>query len=180
MNKKNIYIVLTQTGTVLSRVLKTVTGAEYNHVSIALDETLTDMYSFGRINAYIPFWGGFVKESTEYGTFKRFKNTDAIILGVEVSLTQYQKTSEYIKNFWAHKRVLHYNYKGLFLAAFGKKYQSERKYYCSEFVKEVLIKTNVVLPVDFPEIVHPIYFLELFTNNVIFKGKLRNFTLREI
>lgn len=45
-NSKTIYIVLSQTGTVLSRVLRLFTRAEYNHVSIALDENLDYMYSF--------------------------------------------------------------------------------------------------------------------------------------
>lgn len=30
------------------------------------------MYSFGRLNPYNPFWGGFVHESIDKGTFKRF------------------------------------------------------------------------------------------------------------
>ena len=30
------------------------------------------MYSFGRKNAYNPFFGGMVKESVDTGTFKRF------------------------------------------------------------------------------------------------------------
>ena len=81
---KKIYIVLTQTGTLLSRVLKRLTGAKYNHVSIALDEEFNEMYSFGRINPYNPFWGGFVKESPTSGTFKRFKNTDALVLCVDI------------------------------------------------------------------------------------------------
>ena len=67
-----IYVVLTYTGTVLSRFVKLFTKGEYSHVSISLDENLEEMYSFGRINPYIPFWGGFVQESPHYGTFKRF------------------------------------------------------------------------------------------------------------
>ena len=42
------------------------------------------MYSFGRLNAYNPFIGGFVHESPKYGTFKRFKNTKAKIYSIEV------------------------------------------------------------------------------------------------
>ena len=41
---EKIYIVLAHTGTLLSRLIKMRTGAEYTHVSIALDENLKNMY----------------------------------------------------------------------------------------------------------------------------------------
>lgn len=77
---KQIFIVITQTGTMLSRILKRITGAEYNHASLSLSQDLTRMYSFGRRHPYNPFWGGFVIESPHAGTFRRFSDTTAIIL----------------------------------------------------------------------------------------------------
>ena len=56
-----IYIVLTYSGTVLSKLIKIYTQKEYSHVSISLDENLKQMYSFGRLNPYVPFVGGFVQ-----------------------------------------------------------------------------------------------------------------------
>lgn len=70
---KKIYIVLTYTGTILSKLVKMYTKKEYSHVSIALDEDLKEMYSFGRTYAYCPFIAGFVHEEIDKGTFKRFK-----------------------------------------------------------------------------------------------------------
>ena len=64
---KQIFIVITQTGTMLSRILKRITGAEYNHASLSLSRDLTRMYSFGRRHPYNPFWGGFVIESPPRG-----------------------------------------------------------------------------------------------------------------
>ncbi len=57
---KKIYIVLTHTGTTLSKIIKTYTKDEFSHVSISLDLELKKMYSFGRLNPYNPFWDGFV------------------------------------------------------------------------------------------------------------------------
>ena len=37
---KQLYIVISQTGTLLSRILKQITGAEYNHASISLSRDL--------------------------------------------------------------------------------------------------------------------------------------------
>ena len=59
---KKIYIVLTHSGTALSKIIKGFTKDEFSHVSISLDKELNEMYSFGRLNPYNPFWGGFVHE----------------------------------------------------------------------------------------------------------------------
>ena len=67
-----IYIVLTYTGTVLSKIIKLYTHCEFSHVSISLDKNLEHMYSFGRLNPYNPFKGGFVQEPVDKGTFRRF------------------------------------------------------------------------------------------------------------
>ena len=69
---KKIYIVLTFTGTMLSRVVHIYTKQEFYHSSLSLDKDLNEMYSFGRYWAYNPFIGGFVKEEIDSGTFKRF------------------------------------------------------------------------------------------------------------
>ena len=45
---KTIYIVLTDTGTLLSKTIGMYTRKDLNHASIAFDEQLTEMYSFGR------------------------------------------------------------------------------------------------------------------------------------
>ena len=47
---KKIYIILTHTGTMLSKIIKKYTKDEFSHVSIALDKELNRMYSFGRLN----------------------------------------------------------------------------------------------------------------------------------
>lgn len=87
--KNTVYIVISQTGTALSRVLKFITGAKYNHASISLVPDLSKMYSFGRTNPYNPVHGGFVVESPHYGTFKRFSGTKVEVLSVSVSEGQY-------------------------------------------------------------------------------------------
>ena len=69
---RQLYIVISQTGTLLSRILKQITGAEYNHASISLSRDLERMYSFGRRHPYNPFWGGFVIESPPYRYLQAF------------------------------------------------------------------------------------------------------------
>ena len=87
---KKIYIVLTHTGTNLSKIIKYYTKNEFSHVSIALDKELKQMYSFGRLNPYNPFWAGFVHEEINKGTFKRFEKTLAQIYSLDVTDNQYK------------------------------------------------------------------------------------------
>ena len=68
--KKNIYIMISQTGTNCSKIFQLFTRAPYNHASIALDEDLNSLYSFARQNLYIPLIAGFVKEDVNEGVYK--------------------------------------------------------------------------------------------------------------
>ena len=51
-----IYIVLSQTYSMLARTIKSITREKYSHVSIAFDENCDEMYSFGRKWKHFPFF----------------------------------------------------------------------------------------------------------------------------
>src|SRR5574344_1383989 len=111
---KKIYIVLTYTGTILSRIIKRCTKEKYAHISIGLDEELSKLYSFGRLNPYNAFIGGFVKEGINIGTFKRFKNTETVIYSLEVNDEQLKKAKEIINKIEQQKGEYKYNTIGMF------------------------------------------------------------------
>ena len=176
--QKEIYIVLTQTGTILSKILKVLTGAKYNHASISLERDLSCMYSFGRKFPRNPFVGGFVKESPTSGTFHRFSSTDALIFKVEVSAEQYDGIKRYLTEMYQRKYEYHYNYRGLFFAAWGRIFRREGYFYCSEFVKEILIRFGIVENTDLPYITKPIDLLAI-SKEKIYSGKLSDYGKRQ-
>lgn len=179
-NKKDatqtIYIVLTQTGAILSKILKVVTRAKYNHSSISLTDDLSTMYSFGRLKPRNPFIGGFVKEAPGYGTFLRFPQTEALVIAVDITDKQYREINEYLAKMYESKDEYTYNYKGLFLAMFGIARHNEKQFYCSEFVKDVLVKFEVVPKGVFLDIVKPVDILDAIDGHVIYTGKLKDYT----
>lgn len=177
LKNRKIYIVMTQTGTFLSRLLKFFSKDEYNHVSIALDDRLEEMYSFGRLNPYNPFVGGFVKESPHYGTFKRFSDTDATITTVDVTEKQYRAVKDMLSKMYEEKEKYRYNYKGLLWAFFGKSIEELNRFYCSEFVKYVLVENGVVDKSVFNKITRPVDFKELPNTKTVYVGKLRTYAL---
>ncbi len=171
---QKVYIVLSQTGTALSRVLKLFTRAPYNHSSIALDRDLDTMYSFGRLNPYNPFVGGFVEESPHAGTFKRFKNTRVMVLEAEVSPEALNEVGTLIREMLRERARYHYNYLGLLLAAIRVRWRQSNRYYCSEFVKAMAERLELDGVEDIPPIVKPIDFLEL-SHRIVYVGKLRDY-----
>lgn len=173
--EREIYIVVSQTGAIMSRILKGVTKAEYNHVSLSLDKGLGTMYSFGRLHAYNPWIGGFVMESPHWGTFKRFQETKAIVLSVPVTQAQYEELEGFLQQMYTEKRKYHYNYLGVMLALFSIVYQQENCYYCSEFVRDMLDRFSVVDAQCFEAIVKPQDFLYVCGENVVFSGNLQNY-----
>ena len=173
MEKRSIYVVLSQTGTVFSRALKFFTRAEYNHASISLTPTLDKMYSFGRLNPYNPFIGGFVHEYIDKGTFKRFKNTKALILEIEVTNDQYKKIIDIIKYVKKNKEKYKFNVTGMFLSAIKVKVRKRRSFYCAQFVKYLLDRAKVENNIE--DTVRPENFKNLPNSKEIYKGLLRNY-----
>ncbi|MGI6280082.1 MAG: hypothetical protein ACOYJS_05940 [Acutalibacteraceae bacterium] len=176
IQRKQLYIVVSQTGTALSRILKIITRKEFNHASLSLEEDLRYMYSFGRKNPYNPFIGGFVKESASFGTFKRFPDTEVIVLKLDISEEKYREISSMIDAMFKRRKEYHYNYLGLWLAAFRICFKSDKRYYCSEFVKDILVRFNIDGANRLREIVHPMNFLDIPQAELVYRGKLTEYS----
>ena len=171
---KKVYIILTYTGTVLSKIIKIYTRNQYSHVSISLDKDLKKMYSFGRLNPYNPIIGGFVHEGIFHGTFNRFKNTEAEIYSLQIEDEQYQIIEETIDKIKKTRKLYKFNLLGLIAVAFHKRISSHKSFYCAEFVKYVL--DNAEIGNNLPEIIKPIDFKELDDLQLEYRGKLRNYS----
>ena len=172
MNEKKIYIVLTQTYTTIARIIKSITKDKYSHASISLDIKCNNMYSFGRKYIYFPFYGIFLKEDLRKGLFIRNKNALIAIYEIKVTKKQYNKIKDKIKEIELNNKG--YNIIGLLLAHFRIKLH-RRKYYCSEFVYEVLSNKEIEIYNKENTLFKP---EELITNNrfvKIFEGKIRDY-----
>lgn len=174
---KKIYLVLSYTGTVLSNIIKLYTKNEFSHVSIALDEDLEELYSFGRLKPYNPFKGGFVHEGINIGTFKRFPKTRAAVYSLTVSDMEYQEIEKNIRKFKEKKDLYTFNTVGLFLVAINKKIIRENSFYCAEFVRYILETSGVKL--ELPQIIQPEDFKKVENLKLVYKGYLRKYKYRD-
>lgn len=170
MKEKSVYIVLSQTYSSLARAIKLLTHGKYSHASISFDKNCTAMYSFGRKYVNFPFYGIFSRESIYKGLFAKNKNASIAIYEIKVSDYKYKKIKEKVDEIKYKNKG--YNILGLLLAGFKIKLHRE-KYYCSEFVYEVLSSENidvlskekVVFKPD--ELVRDNSFIKIFEGKII-------------
>ena len=170
---KKIYLIMSQTGSVLSRTIKFFTKEEYNHISLSLDEKLNCMYSFGRKYPNNPFIGVFVVESFNSGTFLKFSNTKCMVLEVVVEDFQYDLLCDNIEKIKSESYKYKYNLLGLFLAAFNISRHKDYRFYCSEFVRYILEISDIDVSM-ISDIPHPNEFVCL-EHNVLYEGLLANY-----
>lgn len=149
------------------------TRDEFSHASIALDKELKQMYSFGRLNPYNPFFGGFVHENMNSGTFGRFKKTKSKVYSLEVKDEEYKRIQETIKNIQEAEKPYKFNVIGLFAVALNLKIKRKNAFYCAEFVKYVL--ENSGIETNLPEIIRPDNFKNLENLKLEYEGRFRKY-----
>jgi len=168
---KNIYLVFSNTGTLLSKFIHLYTKDSYVHVSLSFDLTFSKMYSFGRVFPTIPFIGGLVEENINDGVYKRFNNTRCIIYRVPVTEYQYKSLKRELNGFLINKNKYRYNFIGLFTYTINKPIDRENHYFCSEFISHLLIESKIYNTDKSPSLIKPSDLLnEIEPKEFIYEG----------
>ncbi|GED67846.1 hypothetical protein BRE01_15480 [Brevibacillus reuszeri] len=133
-NKKHVYIVLSDTGTIFTRLIRFYTKAPRNHASIAFDLELKEVYSFGRKNPRNPFSGGFVKENLHDALSK---DATLVVYRCSVSECQYKKIRTIIARFEEEAHLYKYNLPGVLGIVLNIPVKRRYAFFCSQFVASV-------------------------------------------
>lgn len=141
MGEKKVYLLLTDTGSLFAKLIKSYTKKPFNHASIAFDQELLDVYSFGRKNPRNPFLAGFVKEDIQSVLFHR---AQCAIYAMTVTDRQFYKMKQYVQIMYEHKEHFHYNLLGLFGLVLNKPIQRENAFFCSQFVARILEDCDIM------------------------------------
>lgn len=173
MDKQRIYIVLTRTTTLLSRLIGFIKNDEYTHASLSLNKNLETMYSFGRKYKYNPFVGRFVRENLNEGLFGLQKNLKGLVFELEVTQEQYIKIQDLLNDFIVHRNYYKYNYFGLIYSLLNLEACREDRFLCSEFVYYLLKECGIANLNKAPNLVRPQDLLNI-EGRVVFKGNLKN------
>ncbi|MNZ35192.1 hypothetical protein D3C78_525830 [compost metagenome] len=171
----SVYILLTNTGTLFTKVIKTYTRAPYNHASISFDRTLSEMYSFGRKNPNNPLNGGFVKEDIKTGTFSKYPNTTCVIYELQVSEREVEKMQRVLQLFIRRRNKFLYNILGVIGVALKEPVEFSNSYFCSQFVAEILERSGIKLWDKLPALVTPEDFRQSDRLQLIYEGRLSDY-----
>jgi Orthopoxvirus protein of unknown function (DUF830). len=170
---KEIYVLLTDTGTVLTKIIRTYTKDPLNHASIAFDADLNEVYSFGRKNPSNPFFAGFVRENVR-GPF--FEESMCALYRIKVSQSAYNAIRAQIQHFLQYQDMYKYNLIGMLGVIFNIEWERRYAYFCSQFVATVFDRSGVRLVDKSPLLVTPGDLQQTRHMELIYHGKLHAYT----
>ncbi|MEE1130724.1 MAG: hypothetical protein UHX00_03735 [Caryophanon sp.] len=177
MTTRTIYVVMTATRTWLSRTIQLVTRDRYNHVSIALDPLLHEMYSFGRRYEHNPFIGGFTQESR---TSSIFQQAYCAIYSCVLPTERYIQLRKRLRDMKAHSTQYQYHFLGLFALWCGYKWERENTYFCSHFVATLFQEMQLELPCNEPFFMRPNDFACLPYATCVYEGPFEQYVRAQL
>ncbi|MHA6531737.1 hypothetical protein [Paenibacillus sp. BAC0078] len=171
----SVFILLTNTGTLFTKLIQGYTKAPYNHASISFDRALSELYSFGRKHPNNPLNGGFVREDLQTGTFSKYPNTTCVIYELTVSERETQKMRRVLHIFIRSRQKYLYNLLGIIGVALKEPVEFSNSYFCSQFVAEILDRSGIKLWNKLPALVTPDDFRQSDRLQLIYQGKLSEY-----
>ena len=156
---KEITILLTKHDDLVSTIIFPFCGFKYTHSAIALEDNPDHFYSFNK--------RGFVTETIEKHRSRGVKHSRCY--KIKISKEKYNKLNECIEEFKANKEHYSYNTWGVVFCILNIPVpKREKKYFCSQFVAEILHKSKAVkMPrrANLTKPNHFIQFLEKYPNS---------------
>lgn len=137
MEQRYIYIVFSSTPYKVGKLIRKVTREEYNHVSISLDEALTQMYSFSRRYYRLPLYGGFVHESRSRYHIEG-RATQICVCALPVTTRQYVTLQSLLLDMHRKNRLYIYNHLSALGAIIHMPIRAKDAYTCVEFCVKIL------------------------------------------
>lgn len=135
---RKIYILFTNTQTIMSRLVTLFKHPQYTHTSISLDVSNKDFYSFTRKYSYLLLPAGFFVENLDKGGLKRFEKCPCMIASLEVDDEDYNEMQKILNKMEEQSDIYRYNIIGLLLLMMHIEHKREVHKFCSEFVAECL------------------------------------------
>lgn len=177
IHQKYIYLILTRTGTVFSKIIGSVTGKRYTHASIASDEMLTQMYSFCRDHKEYPLPASFNREDIFTEVFGSCKTIPSEVYRIPVSEKQMKRYKEIITHFIYNRDSYSYDLGALLPMALHIPYKMRNnKFVCSVWVGFVLGKSGIAKDMKkHPSLIEPEDFRSLKGAELIYRGDLKKY-----
>ncbi len=169
---RSIYILLTRSKTIASRMIHKVTDAQYTHSSLSFEEDLEQLYSFGRKYTHLPLPAGFRIESLDKGFFKAYSDIPCALYEYRISAESYDRAKAIVDEMVGQMPRYSYSLLGLVYCRLGWAIDRGDKYFCSEFIAEVLQKSGAMQMPRVPMLMRPIDFAHLPGAKFLYEGNV--------
>ena len=169
---KTIYVLLTKSTTLLSKIVGLVTSDTYTHASIAFDDDLQTAYSSSRKNGRTLFPAGPCRENFQVGYYKKHPQIPCSVYQLQVSDEAYESAKREVAQIMAETDRYHFNIIGLLLCRFNIPCHRKHYFFCSQFVGEILRRSRALtLPKD-TSLMRPSDYMKLPELRCCFRGRL--------
>lgn len=169
-----IYLIVAQTGTNVAKFFKLITKKPYNHVSLAGDVNLSEMYSFCRTYQPFPIPATFNKEIVGKGTLGKYGTIPCEIYRIPVTKKQKQAFEEIIQHFEEYRNIYSYNILGLVAVYLNIEWNRKKNFLCSQFVAYTIEKMGIELEKPFC-LYTPNDFRNFPNATLVYEGELNSF-----
>ncbi len=173
-----LYLLLSRSTSLPARIISLFTGDSYTHSSLAFDEPLTTLCSFARKYQYTPFPGGLIHEHLQRGFMGSHPHIKCKLYRLAVSEAAYAQAKVKVDDMFLEQKKYHYSIRGVLLCHWQIPQKRPYKYFCSQFVAEVLEECGAaVLPKD-PSLMHPEDFFALEGLETLYEGTVGELAAR--
>ncbi|MGN1134925.1 MAG: hypothetical protein ACI4SF_01770 [Oscillospiraceae bacterium] len=169
---KSIYILLTRSATVISKIIRAFTKDLYTHASVSFNAELKPLYSFSRKYILFPLPAGMQIESTDSGLYKKYDNMPCAVYELKVTDEIYCTAKHIAESMILEASKYRFNILGLFLCRMNIPFHRRHHYFCSEFVAEVLVRSNALDIAKAPSLIRPNDYTGFPELSCIFSGKM--------
>ena len=137
METYTVYVLLSRTHTGIGRLIRTFMRGRYNHVAIALDPSLLELYSFARLHIDAPLAGGFLRENPAHYLYGGH-DAEVKLHKVEMSGESYAAFRRELARFLSDPAHMIYNLLDALYLPFGRRKRITDAHTCVSFAAHML------------------------------------------
>jgi hypothetical protein len=161
---REAFVLLTAQRGLGARLFRLFTFAEYSHVSIGLDEEPDCFFGF--------VLDGLHRERPLRSTNHEKRMRRCALYRLEVSEEIYETLKHMLDRFQTNAEEYRYSYLGVMCGLLRIPHQRKNRYFCSQFVSELLLHSGAMLPHKQPALFFPDDFAKEPKLKLCFRGTL--------
>ena len=142
---KYIYIVLIKAHTGLGSIARRITGYEYTHTAVCLNDRFDDFISYSRRRHYLPFDAGFTHEKRDFYAFGKHKSFKAKIFRIPVDEVHEEKVMDFVSECENDDRQL-FNLFSMMTMPVIHGFRIYKTHNCMSFVMRIAELSGAALP----------------------------------